>query len=86
MILLTPLLERYWIEMHLWLLSVESIVMDSQGVLVVMSLNFDDALSNKLRPLGMFTVVGTTTELPRPRIGSILMYGAVAALGYCVGR
>ena len=72
--------------MHRWLLSVESIVMDSQGVLVVMSLNFDDALSNKLRPLGMFTVVGTATELPRPRIGSILMNGVAAARGCCIGR
>jgi hypothetical protein len=43
-------------------------------------------LSNKSRPLGMFTVVGAAIELPRSRIGSILMYGAAAALGYCVGR
>ena len=60
--------------------------MGGQGVLGVISLIFDDALSNKSRPLGMFTVVGTPIGLPRSRIGSILMYGAAEALGYCVGR
>ena len=53
------------------MLSVESIVMGGQGVLGVISLIFDDAVSNKSRPLGMFTVVGTAIELPRPRIGLI---------------
>ena len=86
MILLTPLLERYWIEMHWWLLSVESIVMCGQGVLGEISLIFDDALSNKSRPLGMFTVVGAAIGLPRPRIGSILMNGVAAARGCCTGR
>ena len=57
--------------MHLCLLSVESIVMGGQGVLGVISLIFDDALSNKAWPLGMFTVVSTAIELPRPRIGLI---------------
>ena len=86
MILLTPLLERYWIEMHWWLLSVESIVMCGQGVLGEISLIFDDALSNKSRPLGMFTVVGTPIGLPRPRIGSILMYGVAVSRGRCIWR
>ena len=72
--------------MHLCLLSVESIVMCGQGVLGEISLIFDDALSNKSRPLGMFTVVGAAIGLPRPRIGSILMNGVAAARGCCTGR
>ena len=83
---MSSLLERYWIEMHQWLLSVESIVMCGQGVLGEISLIFDDALSNKSRPLGMFTVVGAAIGLPRPRIGSILMNGVAAARGCCIGR
>ena len=55
------------------MLPIESIVMDKQAVLVVISLNFDDALRNKSRPLGIFTVFDTAIELPRPRIGSILI-------------
>ena len=72
--------------MNRWLLSVESIVMCGQGVLGEISLIFDDALSNKSRPLGMFTVVGAAIGLPRPRIGSILMYGVAVARGCCIGR
>ena len=53
------------------MLSVESIAIDGQGVLGEISLIFDDALSNKSWPLGMFTVVGAAIELPRPRIGLI---------------
>ena len=71
MIMAISLLERYWIKMHQWVLSLESIVMGGKGVFIVISLIFDDALRNKSQPLGMFTVVGTAIELPRPRIGLI---------------
>ena len=47
--------------------------MGGKGALVVISLIFDDALKNKSRPLGMFTVVSTNIELPRPRIGLIMI-------------
>ena len=56
--------------MHWCLLIVESIVMGGKGVIDVIPLIFDDALRNK-SPL--FTVVGTAIELPRPRIGSIMI-------------